>query len=118
MLWQHPSIVILTPETLFGDGIQKGVIIQLSKDRVKFVTIDEAHLVFEWAEFRGAFKQIQAMRSSFTCPIRALTATLKPTSLFEMKNHVLRDSVIIKGSVDRRNVAIHVFPYRFAFTYS
>lgn len=107
-----PSVVIVTPETLFGDGVQKGIITQLAKDQLQLIAIDEAHLVFEWAEFRGAFKQIQTMRSAFECPIMALTATLKPSSLLEMKSTILRDPVIIKGSVDRRNVMINICPYQ------
>lgn len=52
------------------------------------------------------------MRSTFACPIMALTATLKPSSLLEMKSTILREPVIIKGSVDRRNVMVNICPYR------
>ena len=109
----RPSVVILTPETLFGDGTRKGIIDQLPVEALKLIVIDEAHLVFEWAAFRGAFKQIVSMKKTFTCPIKALTATMKPKNLREMQQNILRDPVIIKGSVDRPNVVISISPYRF-----
>ena len=77
---QRPSVVILTPETLFGSDIQDGVIQQLDHKNIQLVVIDEAHTMFEWESFRSAFKHLKNIRPSFSCPILALSATLKSTS--------------------------------------
>lgn len=40
-----PAVVILTPETLFGDGLYKGVISQIQEEEVTLIVIDEAHII-------------------------------------------------------------------------
>ena len=40
-----------------------------------------------------------------------MTTTIKPAHLFDRKTSVLRTPVVIKGSIDRSNVEIHILPY-------
>jgi superfamily II DNA helicase RecQ len=49
-----PAVVILTPETLFGNGLYKGVLSQIRPEQVKLIVIDEAHIIYEWDQFRSA----------------------------------------------------------------
>jgi RecQ family ATP-dependent DNA helicase len=106
-----PAVVILTAETLFGDGLFKGFLSQMNREQVKLIVIDEAHIIYEWAQFRSAMDEIQTLRSLFVCPITAMTATIKPAHLIHLKTSVLRTPVVIKGNIDRPNVEIHVLPY-------
>lgn len=109
---QRASIIILTPEFLFGNPPKKGLLHDLQKDQLAFVVIDEAHLMFDWSTFRESFKELKKLRSTLSCPIIALSATMKPSNVLAMKEDVLRDPVLLKGKIDRSNVAIHVLPYR------
>jgi superfamily II DNA helicase RecQ len=106
-----PAVVILTPETLFGNGLYKGVLSQIRPDQVKLIVIDEAHIIYEWDQFRSAMNEMKTLRSIFPCPITAMTATIKPAHLYDLKTSVLRTPVVIKGSIDRSNVEIHILPY-------
>lgn len=102
------SVIIMTPESFLGNEMRKGVVDQIYRSRLQFIVIDEANLMYEWSDFRGSFKKIGSLKKEFpNCPIMALGATLTPSSLQRLKTEVLRDPVVIKGNVDRRNVAIN-----------
>lgn len=40
-----------------------------------------------------------------------MTATIKPIHLLHLTTSVLRTPVVIKGSLDRNNLEIHILPY-------
>ena len=111
---ERPSVIIMNPETLLGSENTDGVVDLLHRDRLKFIAIDEAHLMFEWAQFRNAFSKLAELKSKFDCPLLALSATLKPSFLQRMKTDVLRNPVIIKGTIDRKNVGVYISPYHVA----
>ena len=52
------------------------------------------------------------MKTRFSCPIIALSATLTPESLDDLRTNYLRNPVVIKGRIDRPNVSLHITPYR------
>ncbi len=108
---KRPKVIIVTPEKLFDERMQEALARHLTGDRVSFIAIDEAHLVYEWSSFRSSFTFINKLKSLFTCPILALTATLKPQNLFNLQTDILRNPVIHKGTVNRQNVGIHIKPY-------
>lgn len=56
-------------------------------------------------------EKMKTFRSIFPCPITAMTTTIKPAHLLDLKTSVLRTPVFIKGSIDRSNVKIHILPY-------
>lgn len=87
----QPKVIILTPETLFGTPTTRGVLDQLDGERLRFIAIDEVHLVLEWATFRQAFNRIQLLKEMFPCPILTLTATIKPDSLQTVIGSLLRN---------------------------
>ncbi len=106
------KVIICKPETLFGSGSFKGIIDRIDSGRLKFIAIDEAHLIYEWGKFRGSFNEIQSLKSRFSCPILALTATLKPSNLQSMTENILRiPAAVLKGTTDRPNVAIILSSY-------
>ena len=84
-------MIILTPESILGKENRSGVVDLFHRDRLKFIVIDKAHLVYEWAVFRKAFHQLETLLNKFQCPIIILTATLKPECLREMEKTVLRN---------------------------
>ncbi len=46
-----PAVVIMLPEFLSGNDNHKGIIDRIDTNRGKFITLDEAHLTFEWVTF-------------------------------------------------------------------
>jgi superfamily II DNA helicase RecQ len=79
-------------------------------DRINFIAIDEAHLIFDWCGFRSAFGEVKNFKELFpNCPKIALSATLKPKHLFDMRNEVLNNSATFVGIIDRPNVSINMF---------
>lgn len=47
------KVIIVSPEQLFGSGSNSGILGRLleTPDRIKFIAIDEAHLIFDWCAF-------------------------------------------------------------------
>lgn len=111
---RRTRIIITQPEMLFGTEVQKGILERLIKNEasLSFIAIDESHLIYEWAGFRSYFGELRRLKDLFDCPIMALSATLKPANLKAMEKDILRNPVIIKGSIDRPNVVIHMKSYR------
>lgn len=106
-------VVILTPEFLFGTEDRAGIIgrFQKCKALLHLIVIDEAHLVYDWEPFRPSYGQVKQLKTMFDCPIMALSATLKPSNRQSLCLQVLRSPIIVKGSLDRRNVMMHMLPY-------
>ena len=73
------------------------------------IAIDEAHLCYEWSDFRTAFSDLKNIKFNFsTTPLMALTATAIPDVEEELKNAVLRNLVIHKVSMNHPNIVLHV----------
>lgn len=105
-----PAVAIMFPEFLFGNNNHQGIIDRLDGDRVKFISLDEAHLMFEWVTFQTSYGKLQDLHSIFTCPIMALSATMKPKFFSIMRSEVLDNPVVLKGTLERPNVDIHIGP--------
>jgi len=109
----YPSIIIGTPEVICGGPSDDGILHLIDRRALKFIVIDETHLVEEWKNFRQSFDKIKLLKERFRgTPIIAMTATLKPSHLDHVKNEILRDPVVIKGSIDRPNVTLNISSYR------
>ncbi len=109
------KVIIVSPEHLFGSGSNSGILGRLleTPDRLKFIAIDEAHLIFDWCTFRSAFCEVKKLKVLFpNCPKIALSATLKPVHLVVMRNEVLNNPVTIAGIIDRPNVSINMLAYQ------
>ncbi len=108
-----PSVIISTPEAFFGGEKSQGAIDLVDRRALKFIAIDETHLIAEWRNFRPAFDKIKELKDRFKgSPLIALTATLKPSQLGDLTTQVLRDPLIIRGSIDRPNVCLNIAPYQ------
>ena len=107
------AVIISTPECFLGDAQRPGFLKYVEHSRLKLIVLDEVHLIYEWQDFRESFQRIATLKHTFpAAPILALSATLKPSSLHRMQTDVMRDPVIIKGCVDRTNVAIIMTGYQ------
>lgn len=87
------KVIIVSPEHLFGNDTNSGILDRLLENpgRLKFIAIDEAHLIFDWSSFRKAFGVVKKLKQLFPdCPKIALSATLKPKHLSVMRNEVLK----------------------------
>ena len=74
------SIIYVSPEWLFGKQCHIDRVSALYKaKKIGFIAIDEAHLMYEWKEFREQYQNCASLKSIFPCvPIMALTATALP----------------------------------------
>ena len=109
---ERTSVLIMMPEFLFGSKDHTGLIDRIESERLGFIVIDEAHLLYDWVSFRPTFGDMEKLKEKFISPILALSATLKQEYLAQMSARILRYPVVIKGSINRPNVVIHVAPYR------
>ena len=73
-----PVFLFVSPETLVNFSVKE----QLQRWNMKFLIIDECHLVEEWGkEFRPAFREILKIRNFVSCSLGAFTATLTDDGL-------------------------------------
>ncbi|KAF8599795.1 hypothetical protein BDV93DRAFT_511335 [Ceratobasidium sp. AG-I] len=75
------SIVFLGPEMVTNQKVGELLHSQQSCSQLRYFSVDEAHLVIEWVNFRSAFLNIQRLRNRFSKEVvwLALTATAEPT---------------------------------------
>ena len=68
------------------------------------ISIDEAHLFYQWQEFRHAYKDLERLKVEFpSTPLMILTATAPP-SIESSIHKLVRSPVISKGSINRPNI--------------
>lgn len=80
---------------------------------MQLLVLDEAHLIYEWHDFRESFLRLKPLGEAFPLvPKLALSETLKPSSLQRMTKQIMRDPIVIKGCVDRKNVSITITVYQ------
>ena len=104
------TVLILTPEKLLGSEVTKGVLQKLiayhkNVKEIALIAIDEVHMVYQWGgNFRKSFDELSSLKDHFPdVPIMALTATLPPAFEMRLRNDILRNPIVIKGSVNRPN---------------
>ena len=99
------TIVYVSPEWLFGKQSHIDSVSALHKaKKLGLIAIDEAHLMYEWKEFRGQYQNCADLHSLFPgVPIMALTATAVPAIATKLKNF-LNDPLILTSSINRPNI--------------
>lgn len=101
-------LIFVTPEWLSKADRKAKVRALAEKNTLALIAVDEAHLVFEWDNFRPSYKEIQSLKYEFpTVPLMLLTATAPPhvnTKLLGM----LRNPITSCGSVNRPNIELSV----------
>ena len=107
-----PSIAFMTPEFLFGVHGNPGCIDRLEamKQSVSLFALDECHYIWQWGgSFHCNFNLMHNLKDSFPhTPIIALTATATLEMTAEMKTFILRDPIVLKGSVNRPKIFISI----------
>jgi ATP-dependent DNA helicase RecQ len=79
----------------------------LAGSDVRLLAVDEAHCISQWGhDFRPAYRKIGRLRTAFSCPVLALTATATP----EVRDDIVRTlgllrPVRIVRSFDRPNLS-------------
>lgn len=103
------KLLYIAPETL-----KKPETIELlSKIKVSFVAVDEAHCISEWGhDFRPEYRKIKQMVKEIgDIPILALTATATPKVQYDIqKNLNMLDAELFKSSFNRSNLYYSVRP--------
>ena len=67
-------------------------------NKISLITVDEAHLVHLWPQFRNSYKELENLKSDF--PLVALT----PFDVEQSIQKLLREPLIIRESVNRPNI--------------
>ena len=98
------KILYVSPERLSSDlFLQK-----LSRIKVSFITIDEAHCISQWGyDFRPSYLEIANIRKiKPECPILALTATATPKVVDDIQEKLeFKKKNVFKMSFERKNLA-------------
>lgn len=85
----------------------------LSKIKISFFAIDEAHCISEWGhDFRPEYRRLRPMIESIdNVPIIALTATATPKVQHDIKKNLgMLDAKVYKASFNRNNLYYEVRP--------
>ena len=109
MLSGDTKLLYVAPETLKKEDTLE----LLSKVKISFVAVDEAHCISEWGhDFRPEYRKIRQMVKAIgDVPILALTATATPKVQYDIqKNLGMLDAKLFKSSFNRGNLYYQVKP--------
>jgi ATP-dependent DNA helicase RecQ len=109
MLAGDTKLLYVAPETLRKEDTLE----LLSKVKISFVAVDEAHCISEWGhDFRPEYRKIRQMVKAIgEVPILALTATATPKVQYDIqKNLGMLDAKLFKSSFNRGNLYYQVKP--------
>lgn len=100
------SILFVSPEWLFGRDDKNLEKIQSihRKGQLGLIAIDEAHLMYDWQDFRQSYKRCEQLHTLFPgTPLMALSATVTPQVQSALENF-LYNPVIERSSINRDNI--------------
>lgn len=109
MLAGDTKLLYVAPETLKKEDTLE----LLSKVKISFVAVDEAHCISEWGhDFRPEYRKIRQMVKAIgEVPILALTATATPKVQYDIqKNLGMLEAKLFKSSFNRGNLYYQVKP--------
>ncbi len=109
MLSGDTKLLYVAPETLKKEDTLE----LLSKVKISFVAVDEAHCISEWGhDFRPEYRKIRQMVKTIgEVPILALTATATPKVQYDIqKNLGMLEAKLFKSSFNRGNLYYQVKP--------
>ena len=98
-------MVFVSPEWLFSDKNNYLKIGALNdSNRLGLIAIDEAHLVYDWQDFRQLYKRCEELHSLFpNVPLMALSATVIP-QIEDALRSFMHDPLVERSSVNRCNI--------------
>ena len=106
------SLLFVSPEWLFNGNDRNLAKVQklCASGKVCLVAIDEAHLIYDWQDFRQSYKKCEEVHTLFPgVPVMALSATVTP-QVHTTLTTILIDPVIETSSVYRSNVFLAAEP--------
>ena len=107
MINDELDLVLVTPETLFSDDIQKSI-----KDiKIGLFVIDEAHCISDWGhDFRLDYGNLQKVVNQLpqTVPVLATTATANDRVVKDLQQQLGGDVYISRGPLARESLSIQV----------
>ena len=98
-------VVLVSPEWLFSDKNNYLKVQALSgSNRLGLIAIDEAHLVYDWQDFRQLYKNCEELHEMFPkVPLMVLSATVTPQIEDALKSF-MHDPLVERSSVNHCNV--------------
>lgn len=101
------DLILITPETLFSDDVQKN----LSNIKIGLFVIDEAHCISDWGhDFRLKYCQLRKIIPMLpdNVPILATTATANDRVIADLEKQLGGDVHISRGPLTRESLIIQV----------
>jgi ATP-dependent DNA helicase RecQ len=99
------DLILVTPETLFSDEVQK----RLKNIKIGLFVIDEAHCISDWGhDFRLEYGNLKTVISSLpsTVPILATTATANDRVINDLEKQLGEDVFVSRGPLTRESLSI------------
>ena len=98
-------VIFVSPEWLFSDKHNYLKIQALNdNNRLGLIVIDEAHLVYDWQDFRQSYKRCEELHTLLpNVPLMALSATVIP-QVEDALRSFMHDLLVERSSVNRCNV--------------
>ncbi|UJH91843.1 RecQ family ATP-dependent DNA helicase [Antarcticibacterium sp. 1MA-6-2] len=106
-IYGNYKFLYLSPERLNQDIVQH----RIKQMNISLIAIDEAHCISQWGhDFRPAYLNISVLRElKPDVPFMALTASATKAVVEDIQEQlVLRNSLIFKSSLERKNIAYKV----------
>ena len=98
------DVIFVTPEWIAIEKNYLKVQQLVEAEALSLIAIDEAHLFYQWQEFRHAYKELEKLKVQFpNIPLMLLTATASDVVESSILR-LVRSPIISKGSVNRSNV--------------
>lgn len=101
------DLVLITPETLFSDDIQKC----FASFQIGLLVIDEAHCISDWGhDFRLEYTRLNHIihRMPHTVPVLGTTATANNRVIADLQQQFGDDVYVSRGSLMRRSLSIQI----------
>ncbi len=102
------DLVLVTPETLFGEEVQA----HLRNIRIGFFVIDEAHCISDWGhDFRLDYCNLKKLIPAFpsSVPILATTATANERVVKDLELQLGGSAYVSRGPLTRESLYIRVY---------
>ena len=101
------DLVLVTPETLFSEDVQK----RLKNIKIGLFVVDEAHCISDWGhDFRLDYGSLKTVISSLppSVPILATTATANDRVINDLEKQLGNNVYISRGPLTRESLTIQV----------
>lgn len=101
------DLILVTPETLFSNDVQK----RLKNIRIGLFVIDEAHCISDWGhDFRLEYGKLKTIIQQIPAnvPILATTATANDRVVTDLQSQLGNDVFVSRGPLTRESLYIQV----------